>query len=212
MNKTWPEVLAFAMTFVETPTPYEWGGEGSKPGEGTDCSRFVQVVEDYAGNPFERTTEDQYGDTCYPHRLKTATPQPGWLCYLQIVGDVGNPPQHVGLCISSTEYINAPHTGEDVMVAPIPKSSAESRMEFVAPPYAAVESAPPVPIPNLEEETMFSYQRSDGKTVIVGKDVASGNTKVITSDTDTKVEGGWGEVDVTAAIEAAYPGTVVKLD
>lgn len=211
-DKTWPQTLAYAMTFVETPTPYVFGGNGSAPGQGMDCSRFVQLVEDFAGNPFERDTEDQYADPHYAHRLRTATPQPGWLCYLRVVGDQGNPPQHVGLCISNDHYINAPHSGEDVQVAPIPNSSLESRMEFVAPLYAPVVDPAPNPLPE-DFEPMYGFERaSDGKTVIIGANKKTGNTTVLTSDTDGKVAGGWSEADVTAAIESAYPGTVVQLD
>lgn len=71
--------------------------------------------------------------------------------------------------------------------------------------YIASLIVNPPPI-NLED-ILYAYENSQGKTVIVGN--SGGHTVVVTEGKDAKVVGGWSEADVTAAIAAAYPGTVV---
>ena len=69
--------------------------------------------------------------------------------------------------------------------------------------------APPIP-PIPQEDILYAFENSIGKTVIVGN--SNGHTVVVTSGTDANVVGGWSEADVTAAIKDAYPGTNVVVE
>ena len=73
-----------------------------------------------------------------------------------------------------------------------------------------INLATPAPPPINEEDILTSYENTAGQTVIVG--TVNGHTAVVTSGKDSKVTGGWSFVDVTAAIESAYPGVVVVVE
>jgi cell wall-associated NlpC family hydrolase len=95
--------------------PYVYGG--SDPSKGLDCSGLVQVVYRQLGVDLPRTTYEQ---------VKVGTPvdpasmQPGDLVFS--VGDRAHVANgHVGIYAGNGMYVVAPHTGDHVKLAPIPK-------------------------------------------------------------------------------------------
>ena len=102
---------------TQVGTPYVWGGE--TPGVGFDCSGLVQAAYERAGVTLPRVAQDQYD----------AGPQvpPGAPL---VAGDLvffGTAPAaiaHVGMVVGASGgrilMVDAPHTGADVRVEPIP--------------------------------------------------------------------------------------------
>jgi cell wall-associated NlpC family hydrolase len=95
--------------------PYVYGG--TDPTKGLDCSGLVQLVYRQLGVDLPRTTYDQ---------VKLGTPvdpsnmQPGDLVFS--VGDKAHVANgHVGIYAGNGMYVVAPHTGDVVKLAPIPK-------------------------------------------------------------------------------------------
>ena len=104
--------------------PYIWGGNGTQLTElptghthitgGFDCSGLTKAAYAAAGIEIPRTAQTQYN--AGPH-VPTGQPvTPGDLVFF------GNGPHavtHVGIAISPTEMINAPHQGAVVRIEPI---------------------------------------------------------------------------------------------
>jgi len=104
-------VLAYAQT--QLGQPYLWGGDGGSEG-GFDCSGLTHAAYTAAGIPIPRTAQTQYDAGPL---LPSATPlQPGDLVFF------GSSPGriiHVGIAVSPTHMINAPHTGAVIRIDPI---------------------------------------------------------------------------------------------
>jgi cell wall-associated NlpC family hydrolase len=95
--------------------PYVYGG--TDPAKGLDCSGLVQLVYRQLGVNLPRTTYDQ---------VKVGAPvdpadmQPGDLVFS--VGDRAHVANgHVGIYAGNGMYVVAPHTGDVVKLAPVPK-------------------------------------------------------------------------------------------
>jgi hypothetical protein len=73
-------------------------------------------------------------------------------------------------------------------------------------------TSPPPPPPIPPEDIVDAFENSKGQTVIVGNTGNPPQTVVITQGADANVVGGWSVANVTAAIEKAYPGTVVVVE
>ena len=102
------EVVSYAKRFIGVP--YVWGGTTPS---GFDCSGFVQYV--YANNKsykikLPRTTYDQINMGKPISKTKL---QPGDLVFF---GSASSP-DHVGIYIGSNQFIESPHTGDNVKIA-----------------------------------------------------------------------------------------------
>jgi cell wall-associated NlpC family hydrolase len=102
---------AVSWALAQLGTPYRWGGEGSG---GFDCSGLVQAAFGAAGIRLPRVAQDQF-DAGPP--LPAGVPrQPGDLVFF---GSSAQSIEHVGIVVSTTEMVDAPHTGAVVRVEPI---------------------------------------------------------------------------------------------
>lgn len=110
----------------ELGVPYSWGGGGlNGPSRGIqqgshtvgfDCAGLVQ----YAYAPYVHLPRTTYGQIGVGHTVSRSDIQAGDLIFSEF-GEGGDPgPGHVQLAISSTQVVEAPHTGADVRVGGIP--------------------------------------------------------------------------------------------
>lgn len=167
MTATAVQTVSYLMPFVGTP--YVYGGEGDEPGQGLDCSRLMQDAMVFAGWPdFPRTTTTQYFDSGF-QQLPSGTPlELGDLIYLQVNADGGEPPQHVGMYVGNGQYIEAPETGEDVKIAPVPATAGEFVYGLLRPAYASAPQKPPTAPTPLPQEVLNMADiaiSADGNTV-----------------------------------------------
>jgi peptidoglycan DL-endopeptidase CwlO len=100
-------------------TPYVWGGGGphGPTNGGFDCSSLMQYAFAGAGVHLPRTTYEQIGlgQSVSPGDIRA-----GDLIFSQF-GEGGNSgPGHVQLAISPNHVVEAPHTGANVRVSPVP--------------------------------------------------------------------------------------------
>jgi cell wall-associated NlpC family hydrolase len=103
--------VAVAYAEAQLGTPYQWGGE--QAGVAFDCSGLTQAAYQAAGIELPRTAQQQY-DAGPP--VPASQPlQPGDLVFF---GPDPSHVEHVGLLVSQTEMIDAPHTGAAVRVEP----------------------------------------------------------------------------------------------
>ncbi len=101
---------AVSYALAQLGTPYLWGGD--RPG-GFDCSGLVQAAYAAAGIQLPRTAQEQY-DAGPP--VPAGRPlQPGDLVFFG--PDLAHV-DHVGILVSATEMVDAPHTGAVVRVEP----------------------------------------------------------------------------------------------
>lgn len=104
--------------------PYLWGGDGPQltelPGGqvrvagGFDCSGLTRAAYAAAGVELPRTAQQQY--EAGPLVPAGSSPQPGDLVFF---GTGPHDVTHVGIAISATHMIDAPHKGAVVRVEPI---------------------------------------------------------------------------------------------
>ena len=112
----------------ELGVPYSWGGGGpsgptyglagtsGQNTRGFDCSGLVQ----YAYWPYIHLPRDTYAQVDIGQRVSRSHIQAGDLIFSNF-GEDGVPgPGHVQLAISSTQVVEAPHTGAYVQVSAIP--------------------------------------------------------------------------------------------
>jgi cell wall-associated NlpC family hydrolase len=97
---------AVSYALAQLGTPYLWGGEG--PG-GFDCSGLVQAAYASAGIQLPRTAQAQYD--AGPLLPAGQQLEAGDLVFY---GADANHISHVGILISATEMVDAPHTGADI--------------------------------------------------------------------------------------------------
>ncbi len=101
---------AVSYALAQLGTPYRWGGE--EPG-GFDCSGLVQAAYQSVGVQLPRTAQEQY-DAGPP--VPAGEPlEPGDLAFF---GSDTSHVTHVGILISATEMVDAPHSGALVRVEP----------------------------------------------------------------------------------------------
>jgi len=102
---------AVSYALAQIGTPYQWGAE--TPGVAFDCSGLTQAAYQAAGITLPRTAQAQY-DASPP--IPAGQPlQPGDLVFF---GTSTTNITHVGLLVSPTEMVDAPHTGAVVRVEP----------------------------------------------------------------------------------------------
>jgi len=102
--------LAVDYALSELGAPYLWGGDG--PG-GFDCSGLTQAAYRAAGITLPRTAQAQYD--AGPPVAPGAPLQAGDLVFF---GGDSDEVDHVGILVSATEMVDAPHTGAVVRVEP----------------------------------------------------------------------------------------------
>ena len=101
---------AVAYALAQLGTPYLWGGDG--PG-GFDCSGLVQAAYAAAGIQLPRTAQEQFdAGPLVPDGQQL---EPGDLVFF---GTGASDVTHVGIMVSQTEMVDAPHTGAVVRLEP----------------------------------------------------------------------------------------------
>jgi cell wall-associated NlpC family hydrolase len=110
-----------ALTFAcaQLGKPYVWGGNGSP---GFDCSGLTHAAYAAAGVNIPRTAQTQYNTG--PLLPAGAPLQPGDLVFY---GAGPGSVTHVGIVLSATQMIDAPHTGAAVRIDPVGRYLAASR-------------------------------------------------------------------------------------
>jgi peptidoglycan DL-endopeptidase CwlO len=100
-----------AVAFAESQMgkPYQWGGSGPAS---YDCSGLVMVAWEHAGVSLPHSAQDQYNLT---KRVPLVDLLPGDLVFFGTATDV----YHVGMYVGAGEMVDAPETGQDVMVQSI---------------------------------------------------------------------------------------------
>lgn len=205
MTVTIDQFIAMAETVVRNHTPYVLGGISLT--RGCDCSGMIYGSRIALGLPAgPRTTQQMYATW---QRIPVGQQRIGDLPIFDVPSDGGSAPQHIGVLVSGGVMVEEPHTGAFGSVVAIPNSAGESLMGYLRMPDVVPAVAPP---PIREEDVMYAFQNAKGQTVLVGTQQSTGHTVVVTSGSDQKVNNGWSLDDITAAIEAAYPGTVVVVE
>lgn len=102
--------VAVAAAMSQRGVPYVWGG--ATPGVGFDCSGLTMWAWGQAGVSLPHSAADQYADT---EHVPLADIEPGDLLFYDEGGTIG----HVTMYIGNGEMVQAPETGEDVMVTGI---------------------------------------------------------------------------------------------
>jgi cell wall-associated NlpC family hydrolase len=105
--------IALALAQSQVGVPYRWGGEA--PGQAFDCSGLVQWAYAGAGVSLPRTAQNQYD--AGPAVAPGSPLEPGDLIFF---GSGPAAVEHVGLYAGAGLMIDAPHTGADVRVEPVP--------------------------------------------------------------------------------------------
>jgi cell wall-associated NlpC family hydrolase len=101
---------AVAYALAKLGTPYLWGGEGAG---GFDCSGLVQAAYGAAGISLPRTAQAQYD--AGPLLGSGAPLGPGDLVFF---GAGPSEVDHVGILVSESEMVDAPHSGAEVRIEP----------------------------------------------------------------------------------------------
>jgi cell wall-associated NlpC family hydrolase len=116
-----PAMAAVAFVQAQLAKPYVWGGDGDSEG-GFDCSGLTHAAYHAAGVTIPRTAQTQHNAGPL---LPPGTPLlPGDLVFF---GGSPTTITHVGIAISSTDMINAPHAGALVRIDPIGHYLAATR-------------------------------------------------------------------------------------
>jgi cell wall-associated NlpC family hydrolase len=105
---------AIAYALAQLGKPYIWGGTGPA---GYDCSGLVMMAYRAAGISIPRTTYQQVlvGTPVYD----ISQIQPGDLLFTAGADGTPTNPGHVGMYVGSGLVIQAPQTGEDIMLTPV---------------------------------------------------------------------------------------------
>lgn len=102
---TGAQVVSQAESWIGTP--YVYGGQGTAPGQGVDCSRFVQEVYASVGISLPRTSYEQMNVGSTVKDIGSA--QPGDLIFY-------GGGEHVTIYIGNNQLIHAPETGEVIRI------------------------------------------------------------------------------------------------
>lgn len=111
---------AISVALSEVGKPYVYGAEGPNS---FDCSGLTQYAAAAAGVHIPRTAAEQYQNL---QKVNPTDIQPGDLIFPDAEFDNGSP-GHVMMYIGNGECVEAPHTGEDVKVIPLPSGFHASR-------------------------------------------------------------------------------------
>jgi hypothetical protein len=195
-------ITAFCnLAAAQVGVPYVFGGThlAGTYDAGLDCSGLPYAVALYFGVTIPRTSEAQFAGL---PPVGEADLRRGDLVFYDVPTDNQAQPAHEAIWWDVSQVLQAPRTGEDVMFSsPLPYTiMGYRRLPF---PDPVIPVPPPIP----QEDILYAFENSKGETVIVG--TVNGHTAVVTSGQDASVSNGWSFDDVTDAIEAAYPGTVV---
>jgi hypothetical protein len=111
--------VALLFAIKQIGLPYIWGGNGPQHGDaGFDCSGLTHAAYASAGIQIPRLASDQF--KAGPRVAPGSPIMPGDLVFFVGALQPGEtPPGHVGMAISSTEMVDAPHTGAFVRREPI---------------------------------------------------------------------------------------------
>lgn len=96
-------------------TKYVWGGTGTQPGQGVDCSRFVQQVLAGFGIKVPRVTYDQINSG---NKISFGDLQAGDMVFFD-TNTRQSGPDHVGIYIGGGKFIHAPKPGDSVRISEI---------------------------------------------------------------------------------------------
>jgi len=102
--------VAVAAAMSQRGVPYVWGG--ATPGVGFDCSGLTMWAWGQAGVELPHSAAEQYADT---EHVPLGDIEPGDLLFYNEGGVIG----HVTMYIGGGQMVQAPETGEDVMVTGI---------------------------------------------------------------------------------------------
>ena len=111
-----PQAVQTAISYAvaQLGKPYIWGGTGP---EGYDCSGLVMMAYQAAGIDIPRTTYQQVDAGTPVYGLSQL--QPGDLLFTAGSDGSDSNPGHVGMYIGDNLIIQAPQTGEDIMLTPL---------------------------------------------------------------------------------------------
>jgi cell wall-associated NlpC family hydrolase len=97
--------LALEYAYAQKGAPYKYGGVGPRS-VGYDCSGLVMMAWRHAGVSLPRVVPAQYSAT---RRVARSDLQAGDLVFFDNLN-------HVGIMVSSTQFMHAPHTGSFVSI------------------------------------------------------------------------------------------------
>jgi cell wall-associated NlpC family hydrolase len=111
-----PAAIRTAISYAirQLGKPYLWGGTGP---QGYDCSGLVMMAYQAAGISLPRTTFQQVNVGTPVYSLNDL--QPGDLLFTAGSDGTAEDPGHVGMYIGSGLVIQAPETGEPIMITPL---------------------------------------------------------------------------------------------
>ena len=101
------KIIQYGEKFIGTP--YQWGGTTPS---GFDCSGFVQYVYSHFGVNLPRVSRDQ---AAYGKSISAANARAGDLVYY----GTGSGVHHIGIYLGNGKFLEAPHTGDSVKIAPV---------------------------------------------------------------------------------------------
>ena len=111
-----PQAVQTAISYAvaQLGKPYIWGGTGPA---GYDCSGLVMMAYQAAGIDIPRTTYQQVDTGTAVYSVSQL--QPGDLLFTAGSDGSNSNPGHVGMYIGDNLVIQAPQTGEDIMLTPL---------------------------------------------------------------------------------------------
>jgi cell wall-associated NlpC family hydrolase len=115
-NSIGVQALRWALT--RRGDAYVWGGSGP---DVFDCSGLVMWAYSHVGISLAHLTFDQWNEG---EHVPTDQAQPGDLIFLYGL-------EHVGMYIGNGLFINAPHTGTVVQIAPVPWDSVDGVVRII---------------------------------------------------------------------------------
>jgi len=106
--------VAISYALAQLGKPYIWGGTGPA---GYDCSGLVMMAYRAAGIDLPRTTYQQVAAGTSVYSISQL--KPGDLLFTAGSDGTAANPGHVGMYVGSGTVVEAPQTGEDVMLTPL---------------------------------------------------------------------------------------------
>ncbi|MFJ9370082.1 NlpC/P60 family protein [Nocardia sp. NPDC101769] len=108
-----------SVALSELGKPYVWGATGP---DSFDCSGLMQYAAATAGISIPRTSQEQYAQL---PPVNPADIRPGDLIFLEFKADG---PNHVMMYLGNGLCVEAPHTGANVRLTPLPASFDARRL------------------------------------------------------------------------------------